>query len=71
MVIKFIFRTEYIILRTLVYPMIWSNLHTVSWISFFVYLYDVPCASFDIHIVAEKNFLFYFVLAFRFNNLPV
>ena len=51
--------------------MIWSNLHTVSWISFFVYLYDVPCASFDIHIVAEKNFLFYFVLAFRFNNLPV
>ena len=70
MVSKLIFCTEYIVLRTLVYPLIWANLRKVPWISVFVYLYNVPRASFYVHIIAEKNFLLYFVLVFRFNNIP-
>ena len=51
-----------VILRTLVYFIVWSTLHKVPSVSFFVCLYDVPWASFYIHITDEKSFLLYFVL---------
>ena len=46
--------------------MIWANLHKVPWVSVVLYLYDAPWASFYVHIIAEKDFLFYFVLAISF-----
>ena len=44
-----------VILGTLVYIIIWSTLHKVS--LFLWSLYDVPWASFYVHIIAKKSFL--------------
>ena len=44
-----------VILGTLVYIIIWSTLHKVS--LFLWSLYDVPWASFNVHIIAKKRFL--------------
>lgn len=43
----------------------WENTFFCSELSFFfcVCLYDVPWVSFYVHIIPEKNFLIYFVLA--------
>ena len=59
-----------VILATLVYPIIWSTLHKVFWVSFFVCLYDVSWTSFWVHIIAEKSYLLYFVLAISETNDP-
>ena len=58
---KLIFRTE----RNsknfdLIYLIIWSISHKAPLVSLFVYLNDVPWASFYVYIIAEKIFLLYF-----------
>ena len=45
----------------LVYLFIWSTLHKVFGVPFLC-LYDVPWASFYVHIIGEKSFLLYYVL---------